>query len=216
MDPRIRQRDIIMREEASAERSRMNDQRYINLHLNTPGYRIYRPTWKMISWQVTEPSVKQNSRKQFVLDRLSDAQKIANTTRGSTPGLIDPALGEIAGNRVALPNLVQTKRGPRRPKVNANNNPAAQPVQPALVPQVQQAIQAAQAAQTNQAPRAPRALNGHQNHQVLQSSQAGSSNDATAAFPAASTTMGVPLPDPASMVAILVFHSSICDLEDDG
>lgn len=194
MDPRIRQRDIIMREEASAERSRMNDQRYINLHLNTPGYRTYRPAWKMISWQVTEPSVEQNRKKQFVLDRLSDAQKNANTTRGSTPGLIDPALGEIAGNRIALPNLVQTKRGSRRPKVDASNNPATQSIQPAQVPQT------------------PQAPGDHHNQRQPLSSQANTSNDAKAPLPLASTTTSISFQGPASTAAVPVFYSFICVL----
>ena len=80
MDPRIRQLDIIMREEFSVERSRMADSRYINIHLNTPGYRIYRPAWKMLAWHITAKE-KQNERKQGVLDSLTDTQKQTNTTR---------------------------------------------------------------------------------------------------------------------------------------
>ena len=52
MDPRIRQIDIIMREEASVERLRMNDQRYINLHLSTPGYRTYRPAVSNVFYSI--------------------------------------------------------------------------------------------------------------------------------------------------------------------
>lgn len=78
MDPRIRQRDIIMREEASEERLRMTDRQYINIHLNTPSYRIHRPAWKMIAWHRT---ANQNDRRESVLDMLTETQKQNNTTR---------------------------------------------------------------------------------------------------------------------------------------
>lgn len=127
MDPRISQRDIIMREEISEERLRINnDQPYINIHLNTPGYRTYRPAWKMIAWHPKGASAKENFRRQFVLNSLTDAQKNANTTRGSTPGLINPALGDGPGNRIALPVLIIKKRGPQRKKVDASTAPAMQ------------------------------------------------------------------------------------------
>ena len=129
MDPRIRQRDIIMREEVSEERLRMTDPRYINIHLNTPGYRTHRPVWKMIAWHVTAGDERTNQRKQFVLDSLTVAQKQANTTCDSTPGLINPGLGDTSGNRIELPALVARKPGPRRNAVNLNNNPATQPAQ---------------------------------------------------------------------------------------
>lgn len=140
-----------------------------------------------------------------MLDRLTDAQKNANTTRGSTPGLIDPALGEIAGNRIPLPNLVQQKRGSRRPRANANNPPATQPVQPAQVAQPQQVTQAAQATQAPQTPQAP---NDHQNQPRPRPPQASSYNDATTQLPVDSTTIDVSSQDPANMAAIQVSRSS--------
>ena len=214
-----------MREEASAERSRMNDQRYINLHLNTPGYRTYRPAWRMLAWQVTA-SAEQNNREQFVLDRLTDAQKSANTTRGSTPGLINPALGEIAGNRIALPDLIQNKRGPRPPKANTNNNPATpsvQPVQNKRGPRRRRAsanknpatqpVQPAQPAQVLQPAQAPPASPGYQTQQHSKSPRGSSSDDATAAFPMAPTAIGVSFQQPGSVAAIPVIYSSICVLQ---
>ena len=82
MDPRIRQRDIIMREEFSAERSSTADSRYINIQLNTLGYRTDRPAWKLLAWHITAKE-KQNERKQGVLDSLTDTQKQTNITRES-------------------------------------------------------------------------------------------------------------------------------------
>lgn len=214
MDPRIRQRDIIMREEVSAERLRMTDQGYINIHLNTPGYRTYRPAWKMIAWHVTagsgsgEESRTLNDRKRRVLDSLTDAQKDANTTRGSTPGLIDPALGEISGNRVALPDLVLRKRGRRRANVNVSNAPATQLAQSAQVLQTPQAPQA-----PPHAPQAPQTSHLYQNQQFPQSSRASSANIATAQFPVASARMGSSSQNFANNAAVPVLQSPACNFE---
>lgn len=206
----------------------MTDRAYINLHLNTPGYRTYRPAWRMLAWQVTAPG-EENNREQFVLERLTDAQKSSNTTRGSTPGLINPALGEIAGNRIALPDLVRDKRGPRPPKANTNQNPATQPVQPVQNKRgprrrkanannnpASQPIQSAQPAQVAQPAQAPQALptsRGYQTQQPSESPQGNSSGVATAAFPVATTATGVPFQDTRSVAAPPVIHSSICVLQ---
>ena len=170
MDPRIRHLDIIMREEFTAERSRMSDTRYINLHLSTPGYRSYRPAWKMLAWQVTTGSAAQSARKQFVLDSLTDAQIDANTTRGSTPGLIDPALGEVAGNRVPLPDLRLRKRGPNGVQRHANYIPATRRKnrQARQAPPTPPAPPALPAPPIPPAPPAPPA---YQTHQALRTSQ---------------------------------------------
>lgn len=188
MDPRISQRDIIMREEVSAERLRKTDQEYINIHLNTPGYRTYRPAWKMIAWHVKTPSAKQNNRKQYVLDSLTDAQKRANTARGSTPGLINPALGEVEGNRVPLPDLKIVKRGPKRPKLNTQNTPTTQLAQLAPAPQARRKARQVQAA------------------------DAGSSNGAAAPSPTVPDTIDTPVQNVYMTATSSVFHSSTCQL----
>ncbi|KAL9064772.1 MAG: hypothetical protein Q9161_008661 [Pseudevernia consocians] len=128
-----------MREEFSAERSSTADSRYINIQLNTPGYRTGRPAWKMLAWHITAKE-KQNERKQGVLDGLTDTQKQTNTTRGSTLGLINTALGNIIENRVALRKFKLRKRGSKRATRDENNALAAQPIQPAQqVPSAPQA-----------------------------------------------------------------------------
>lgn len=215
MDPRIRQRDIIMREEACEERLRMSDAQYINIHLNTPGYRIYRPAWKMIAWHVTVGDERTNQRKQFVLDSLTDAQKQANTTRGSTPGLINPALGDIPGNRVDLPALGLKKRGPRGPKraaIKANNNPAIEPAQHHQAPEAQQAPQVNQTHQASQFSQAPQA---DQDQQASQYSRASSPDVATAPSYVASVTIGIPLQNIAITVAGPVYRSPTCNPNND-
>ena len=81
MDPRIGLRDILMRHEWTAERQRVTDVQYINSHINTPGYRKYRPAWKMIAWHARARIETDNASQTSVLDALTDAQKNANTTR---------------------------------------------------------------------------------------------------------------------------------------
>ena len=218
MDPRIRYRDIIMREEASAERSRMSDQQYINIHLNTPGYRIYRPKWKMIAWHVKEGNDAQNDRKQSVLDDLTDAQKQTNTTRGSTPGLIDPALGEAPGNRVDLPVLVIRKRGPKRATANANNVQAIQQVQQTQalqVPQNTEPLRAVHVAQAHQAPKPPQARHDDQVSQTYQPPQAKGSDGATTSSSVVSATDGASSQSVAGTAATPVCHSHLPNFMDD-
>ena len=187
----------------------MSDQRYINMHLNTPGYRTYRPAWSMIAWHVTAPNAMQNSRQQFVLDRLTDVQKNANTTRGSTPGLIDPALGEIPGNMVDLPDCAVSKRGLKRAKVNANNIPATQLGQPAPAPQN---AQAPHIAQVHQAPLAPQAPTGYLDQPNLQVSRANSSNVATTPSRVISATIGALSQNISNVAAAPVLRFPTCNL----
>lgn len=189
-----------------------NDSRYINIHLNTPGYRTYRPAWRMISWHVKGVSAKENDRKQYVLDRLTHAQKNANTTRGSTPGLINPALGEVPGNRIALPELAIKKRGPQRQKANAFNTSATQSAQPGQAPQnpgVSGAAQAPRArkARKEQARKTPQAP-AQAPPQAAQARPAGSSNAASAPFPVALGTIGTPSQTLSMTAAATVLHYS--------
>lgn len=53
----------------------------------------------MINW-FTDPNGGNN---EPVIRALNPAQRVGNTTRGSTPGLIDPAQGE-AGGRIPRPD----------------------------------------------------------------------------------------------------------------
>lgn len=202
-----------MREEATAERVRMSDQRYINWHLNTPGYRLYRPAWKMISWHVKDGEDGQNQRRQLILDSLTDAQKRANTTRGSTPGLINPALGEIPGNRVGLPALGAVKGDPRpkRASVSVYNESATQPAQQSQNSQAQQVVQVTQ---THQAPRYSQTPPHVQNQQVEQSARASNSHVAAGPSLVASATMGAISQRVDGGTAAQVLHSPIWNLKE--
>ena len=100
-----------MREGFSTKKWEKDDIRYADQCFNTPAYSHYRPTWKMLSWHaVAVDGNNHNQSTQYVLENLTDAQKQANTTRGSTPGLINPALGDIPSNRVPIPILKSEKR----------------------------------------------------------------------------------------------------------
>lgn len=66
--------------------------------------RFLRGNHSLIAWHDTIPRDKPNAVRDRVLRGLTDAQKTANTTRGSTPGLIDPSLG-VAGGVVPYPVL---------------------------------------------------------------------------------------------------------------
>ncbi len=88
-----------------------------------------RPRYNMISWHPTSNESKENEIRQRVMRKLTPQQIAANTTRGSTPGLINPLQGE-AGGRVAhlvLRNGQGQVRGSRaqRPKkskkINSSN-----------------------------------------------------------------------------------------------
>ena len=63
-----------------------------------------RERYHMICWHPGTDPEKENLARQRVFSKLTSQQIAANTTRGSTPGLIDPLLGE-AGGRVPHPIL---------------------------------------------------------------------------------------------------------------
>ena len=79
--------------------------------LNMQCCRTFNVSYNMVSWHIKGSRSKP---RQVVLDALTDHQKDNNTTRGSTPGLIDPALGDVQGNRVHPP-LLKVRQGTRIP-----------------------------------------------------------------------------------------------------
>lgn len=69
----------------------------------------------MISWQTTSKDSLTNSKRNGVLARLTTAQINDNTTRGSTPGLINPNLGPTSARiPVPTPRRGQGVPHPRR------------------------------------------------------------------------------------------------------
>lgn len=71
--------------------------------------RFLRDSHSLIAWHDTSTmSVKPSASRDRVLSGLTEAQKRANTTRGSTPGLINPSLG-VGGGVVPYPILRRGK-----------------------------------------------------------------------------------------------------------
>ncbi|KAL8826795.1 MAG: hypothetical protein Q9191_003578 [Dirinaria sp. TL-2023a] len=90
LDPRVRWIDIDMRIERNNSKP--------SLDVLRSRVSRHRASFYMLSWWLS-PSVSSNSR---VLDELSPDQRRNNTTRGSTPGLIDPSQGYNSG-RIPYP-----------------------------------------------------------------------------------------------------------------
>ena len=89
--------------------SRPSSHNNIQMHISRN-----RPKWAMVSWFHIALHEQSNRAREEALKMLTQVQIDGNTTRGSTPGLKDPALGE-AGGRVPLPaNMGITSRRSRR------------------------------------------------------------------------------------------------------
>lgn len=73
----------------------------------------------MLSWHDT-PTPGAAGITADVLRSLTAAQRATNSTRGSTPGLIDPSVGE-QGGRIPLPNPPRPVRRAGVPTANGNN-----------------------------------------------------------------------------------------------
>ncbi|KAL8941010.1 MAG: hypothetical protein Q9216_002490 [Gyalolechia sp. 2 TL-2023] len=97
LDPRIRWRDITMRIHGPSRPLTHN-----NIQMNMSRNRS---KWGMVSWCTTRLHENYNKARHEALNALSVEQVTRNTTRGITPGLKDPALGE-AGGRVPVPDHI--------------------------------------------------------------------------------------------------------------
>ena len=89
---------------------RMPQPRPVQNILNMRASRM-RADYCMLSWHVKTKHEEENAARDAVLYRLSPQQKMANTTRGTTPGLIYPVLG-IVGGIVPHPHERSGKRTP--------------------------------------------------------------------------------------------------------
>lgn len=106
-------KDILMRQMNTDKKERSKNAQGNNINMMVGRGR---DRYKILTWDVDE------RRKNHVdwLDQMTDQQKHHNTTRGLTPGLIDPALGEQPGNRIPIPpsiagaGLQKTMVGRRR------------------------------------------------------------------------------------------------------
>ncbi|KAL9126240.1 MAG: hypothetical protein Q9217_004686, partial [Psora testacea] len=100
LDPRLEWQDIIMRiEPAQLPRTAISERKLKN-RLQNNNSRLHYPLHNMVSWHVRGGSKRALQDRKNVLNLLSQDQKRRNTTRGATPGLIDPLLPDEPANRV--------------------------------------------------------------------------------------------------------------------
>ena len=106
MDPRIHWEDILMRIEVP-KRTVTSDQNLQNSTNNLINRQEHRYNF-LLAWHTTGArGQRANTVRSMVLQRVATAQPPLppNSTRGLTPGLINPALGNVPGNSVAQPVL---------------------------------------------------------------------------------------------------------------
>ncbi|KAG8532236.1 uncharacterized protein KY384_003877 [Bacidia gigantensis] len=95
--------DILMRMEPETIDHTMADEDRKRNCLNMLGSRTYYPHYKLTSWFIHDHNTGANRAGIFSL--LSDWHIANNTSRGISPGYINPALGEIPNNRIVVPAI---------------------------------------------------------------------------------------------------------------
>ena len=131
MDPRIHWEDILMRIEIPNRtvRSDSHLQNSTNNLINRHEHRIYR----MLSWLSTGAlGRRRNTVRTMVLQSVAAAipPLPPNSTRGLTPGLVNPLLGRVPGNIIPWPVL---GRNEGRLRVGLGRRGGARAI-PSLVP----------------------------------------------------------------------------------
>ena len=106
MDPRIHWGDILMRVEVP-NRTEETDRKLQNSTNNLINRHDHK-RHSMLAWHITCASGARSNRvRNNVLRKVAAAHPPLppNSTRGITPGLIDPLLGNVPGNSIAFPPL---------------------------------------------------------------------------------------------------------------
>lgn len=107
MDPRIQWVDILMRLEIP-NRTEDSERKLMNSTNNLINRKDH-PQFRMLSWHSTGINgMNGNEGRTLVLDMVAASDPplpFRNSTRGLTPGLIDPLGGNVPGNIVPLPVL---------------------------------------------------------------------------------------------------------------
>ena len=154
LDPRIRHQDIVMRQMPdNGNRSRTAFQ---EAHALQQSAGRERAAFAILSWFARNHNTKIEN---TILARLTPAQVAANTTRGTTPGPVDPSLPDGPHNRILLPP---------NPSITSQRLTAAAPARAAPANAGPQA--------TNQVPTA--AVPSQSNGSNTQASGSSSSSDA--------------------------------------
>lgn len=113
LDPHFRYEDGIMRMPMTGLRARFATEAKFRNDINMRMTRG-RKKWSMACWR--EPRNGVTGPRDKLLRTLSAYQLQNNTTRGSTPGLIDTSLGEVQGNRIPIPADKKPRAAYRKPK----------------------------------------------------------------------------------------------------
>lgn len=100
LEPRLKWTDFDMRMDYVGDRASNSKLDFINAIQQRSGKS--RERFSIISWRV-KVSGDGRDTQQCVLARLTQQQIRDNTTRGTTPGLINPLLPDTSENRIALP-----------------------------------------------------------------------------------------------------------------
>lgn len=118
LEPSFTYSDGIMRMEYAGKRANARTEQVFKNTMNMDIARM-RTRFNMLSWR--DSRISKSAKRDEVLARLNDQQKQANSTRGSTPGLIDPSLPDTPQNRVPIP-LTRKGRLPYSTKKTAKAN----------------------------------------------------------------------------------------------
>ena len=110
-----------MRQPRLGKKAAVSEQKFVN-SLNMMSSRTWRPAFNMISWDAVKHPKRKNARQEEVLSSISQWCKNQNSTRGFTPGLIDPRLPDSTGNRVPLPTLNKGKGVFKGPKLRIDTS----------------------------------------------------------------------------------------------
>ena len=122
---------------------------------------------------------------------------------GSTPGLIDPTLGEVPGNRIPLPDLgIPEQRRAETSSESTDDNSSSGSVHRV---QARPKVQATQAPQSGPS-RTSQTPHGYWEHQAQEPAQAGSSSFTIAPFPPSSAFTDSPVASFAGGSAASVFQ----------
>ncbi|KAL8713742.1 MAG: hypothetical protein Q9220_002268 [cf. Caloplaca sp. 1 TL-2023] len=116
LDPRIRWKDIWMRQKAG-NRSKSETGNGIEMLVSRSRCHL-----NIIAWEPQKPHLnrhrRQSEHQAKIEEKMTQVQIDNNTTRGLTPGLVDPAQGENS-RRIQWPKLAKgtgQHKGPRKPR----------------------------------------------------------------------------------------------------
>jgi len=101
LDPRLKNEDLIMRMPLAGHRLDLGDKVYQNRRLNNDSNRRWKPDFHLLPW--TSSGARTPKTETKIEEAIGPALVAANSTRGMTPGIINPAGPDVPANRVPFP-----------------------------------------------------------------------------------------------------------------